>query len=99
MRYIKGFDGLRGISIILVLLNHLWLPQAFSEDSFLRKNYFLFSGNAGVMIFFTLSGFLITLLLLREKMGNGQINFRKFFTRRFLRLLPPLIIFYLIVSV
>ncbi len=49
------------------------------------------------MIFFTISGFLITSLLLEEKIKYGKINLKFFFIRRFLRLLPPLLIFYVFV--
>lgn len=45
-------------------------------------------------MFFAISGFLITSLLLNEKKNNGNINLRLFFVRRFLRLLPPIIPFY-----
>ena len=95
MTYIKGFNGLRAVSIIFVLLTHLGLYQLLAGHPFLQKNYNLFSGTTGVMIFFTISGFLITLLLLREKKNHGKINLKFFFIRRFLRLLPPLLIFYL----
>jgi len=64
------------------------------EGSFFEKNFQLFSGSAGVMIFFVISGFLITTLLLREKDKFGTINFKFFFIRRFMRLLPPLVIFF-----
>jgi peptidoglycan/LPS O-acetylase OafA/YrhL len=97
MRYIKGFDGLRAISIIFVLLTHLGIYSVIKENKFLEKNYNLFSGSTGVMIFFTISGFLITSLLLKEKKSNGRINLKYFFIRRFLRLLPPLLIFFLAV--
>jgi peptidoglycan/LPS O-acetylase OafA/YrhL len=83
MKYIRGFDSLRAISIILVLSAHLGLT---------------ISGGAGVMVLFTLSGFLITTILLREKEQKGTINFKNFYVRRFLRLLPPLIVFYIIIS-
>ena len=100
MRYIKGFDGLRAISIIFVLLTHLGIyDDVIKENKFLEKNYNLFSGSTGVMIFFTISGFLITSLLLKEKKSNGRINLKIFFIRRFLRLLPPLLLFFLAVFI
>jgi peptidoglycan/LPS O-acetylase OafA/YrhL len=94
MKYIKGFDGLRAVSILFVLLTHLGLSSHFDNHSFLKTNYNLISGSTGVMIFFTISGFLITLLLLHEKHKFQNINFKYFFARRFLRLLPPLLVFY-----
>lgn len=99
MKYIKGFDGLRAISVVFVLFSHLGLYYQLENHPSLQKNFNLFSGESGVMIFFTISGFLITFLLLNEKLRNGRINFRNFFIRRFLRLLPPLLIFYLAVLI
>jgi peptidoglycan/LPS O-acetylase OafA/YrhL len=99
MRYIKGFDGLRAISIVFVLLTHLGIDSVIKGNKFLEKNYNLFSGSTGVMIFFTISGFLITSLLLKEKKTNGRINLKYFFIRRFLRLMPPLLIFFLAVFI
>ena len=96
MNYIRGFDGLRAISILLVLCSHLGLYSLIEGHAFLRENFDLYNGNTGVMIFFTISGFLITSLLLKEKKANGRINFKYFFIRRFLRLLPPLFIFFII---
>ncbi len=58
----------------------------------------LISGDTGVQIFFTLSGFLITLILLFER-KEGRISLKKFYIRRFLRLIPPLILFYIFVLV
>lgn len=99
MKHIKGFDGLRAISILFVIASHIWLPEALPEASFFKVNYLLIAGVTGVMIFFTLSGFLITLLLLQEQAAKGRIELRKFFARRFLRLLPPLVIFYFLIAV
>ena len=96
-KYIKGFDGLRAISIFFVVFSHLTPGDIFINSPYLEKNYKLFSGETGVMIFFTISGFLITSLLLKEKIAFGKINLKFFFIRRFLRLLPPLLIFYVFV--
>lgn len=92
MQYIKGFDGLRAISILLVIFTHLGLYNQLPSDSFIKQNFNLFSGTTGVMIFFTISGFLISLLLLHEKKKRGVIHLKYFYIRRFLRLLPPLLI-------
>jgi peptidoglycan/LPS O-acetylase OafA/YrhL len=99
MNYIKGFDGLRAISILFVVITHLGIFQLLEEGSFLKNNYLLFSGTSGVMIFFVISGFLITTLLLKEKEKFGHINFKFFFIRRFMRLLPPLILFFIAIFV
>lgn len=100
MNYIKGFDTIRGISIILVLLTHLGLYKHLPENDFIRKRIWLIiSGGTGVQIFFTLSGFLITKILLHELNTFNSINFKYFYVRRFLRLLPPLILFYLAIGI
>ena len=96
MNYIKGFDGLRAISIIFVMLSHLGIEK-FVKDNYPSINTDIFSiidAHLGVTIFFVLSGFLITSILLSEKVRIGYINFKIFYFRRFLRLLPPLIIFF-----
>ncbi|MCG9910506.1 MAG: acyltransferase [Flavobacteriales bacterium] len=95
LTYIKGFDGLRAISILFVLFTHLGLYEKIKGIDILEQNFYLISGTSGVMIFFSISGFLITSLLLHEKKSLGRIHFRHFFIRRFLRLLPPLLVFYL----
>lgn len=87
--YIPGLDGLRAYSIMLVLLTHL--GALLLLDNIVIKS--LFSGTTGVNIFFTISGFLITLILLKEKENTGSINILNFYIRRFLRLLPVLILY------
>lgn len=76
-RYYLGLDGLRGVAVAVVLLAHASVP-------------FLESGGVGVDIFFTLSGFLITSILLTEWVRHGSIAIKNFYARRFLRLLPCL---------
>ena len=70
-------DGLRGIAIILVLLAH----ASFEGFASLA---------GGVDMFFVVSGFLITTLLLEEDRGHGRVDLRHFYVRRALRLLPLL---------
>jgi peptidoglycan/LPS O-acetylase OafA/YrhL len=93
MNYIKGLNGLRAISIFMVLLAHLGLRWSLPKSEFFLERFWpLISGDTGVMVFFVISGFLITSLLLDEKKRNGSINLKFFFIRRFLRLLPPLML-------
>ncbi|MBJ7607937.1 MAG: acyltransferase [Candidatus Dormibacteraeota bacterium] len=75
--YIPALDGLRGLAVLAVVVSHCW-PQALP------------GGWAGVDIFFVLSGFLITSILLAEHERTGRISFRNFYTRRALRLLPAM---------
>ena len=94
---IKGFDTLRAFSILLVIITHLGFHDYFIGNTFRKDRLWpLISGLTGVQIFFSLSGFLITHLLVKEKLGIGRIDFKKFYVRRFLRLLPPLLVFYFI---
>lgn len=96
MKYIKGFDALRAVSILMVITTHLGFYKLMPDNEFIKTRFWnLISGSTGVNIFFTLSGFLITLILIREKKTTGRISFKNFYVRRFLRLLPPLIILYL----
>lgn len=81
--YFSALDGLRALSIFLVLLHHA--PGLPTSDRFwtLQEN-----GRYGVGFFFVISGFLICTLFLREESKYGKIDLRKFYSRRFLRLLP-----------
>jgi peptidoglycan/LPS O-acetylase OafA/YrhL len=83
--YRPALDGLRGAAVALVLLRHLGTEHGVG------------AGAVGVGAFFTLSGFLITTLLLEEWHDNRRIDLRAFFRRRFLRLLPALVVALLVV--
>lgn len=78
--YRPELDALRGIAAVLVFLNHTNVPG-------------FRGGFMGVDIFFGLSGFLITLLLLEEFRDRAMVDVRKFFIRRFRRLLPAFAVF------
>ncbi|HEX3800702.1 MAG TPA: acyltransferase [Verrucomicrobiae bacterium] len=80
--HVPALDGLRGIAILLVMGNHAPLR---SFESLLP------GGFAGVDLFFVLSGFLITTLLVQEFDRTGSIRLRNFYLRRALRLGPALI--------
>jgi peptidoglycan/LPS O-acetylase OafA/YrhL len=80
LRYNPALDGLRGVAILLVILSHSHAP--------------LFDGAFfGVDLFFVLSGYLITSLLLMENDSEGRIGFWRFYRRRFFRLMPALALF------
>ncbi len=92
---IPYLDGLRAYSIALVLLFHAnerkhWLDS----KSFLAS--LLADGQLGVRIFFVISGFLITSLLLREIDKTGKISIRGFYERRIARIFPA---FYLFIGI
>jgi peptidoglycan/LPS O-acetylase OafA/YrhL len=76
--YQPPLDGLRGIAILMVVAYHAGVGRPT----------FPWLGSNGVSIFFTLSGFLITRLLIEEREARGSISFARFYGRRALRLLP-----------
>ena len=82
-----ALDGLRGFAILLVMADHAGIGIASR------------AGNLGVTIFFVLSGFLITTLLLEERARHGRISLPRFYWRRALRLLPALAVLLGVVAV
>lgn len=74
---LQALDGLRGVAILLVIAGHAAVPQVQSL------------GASGVTVFFVLSGFLITTILV-EQTGAGRQGLRRFYGRRARRLLPAL---------
>ncbi|MBS1627453.1 MAG: acyltransferase [Bacteroidetes bacterium] len=89
---IVSLDGWRAISIIFVLLGHLGgnLPKTHPWHNFLDKYNFSLNG---VQVFFVISGFLITTLLLKEKEKTQTVSIKKFYIRRFLRIFPVLYLY------
>lgn len=85
---ISELDGMRGLAILLVLLYHILQrnPVPMSGSLFQSLKRFTEMGWAGVDMFFVLSGFLITSILLRTKKQPGY--FKKFYARRILRIFP-----------
>ncbi len=88
-RNIPSLDGLRAISIAMVLALHT-LQRASLTHPVPFFGYVLFNGALGVRIFFVISGYLITRLLLREFEQKGTISLGRFYIRRAFRILPPL---------
>ncbi len=78
-------DGLRGVAVLLVLINHFnktWLPGGF----------------VGVDIFFVLSGYVVTLSVFKRRLLNSGNTIIEFYKRRFLRILPALIVCILVTT-
>jgi peptidoglycan/LPS O-acetylase OafA/YrhL len=86
---IPGLDGLRAIAVLLVIVVHFC--PAGPVDTFYGS--LVRSGHFGVEIFFVLSGFLITHLLIREEVSAGRIGLLAFYLRRALRILPPVLLY------
>jgi peptidoglycan/LPS O-acetylase OafA/YrhL len=82
---IPSFDGLRALSILLVLLGHASGTRNFPIQDMILTSYY---ANAAVQVFFVISGFLITTLLLREREKTGAIGLKNFYVRRSYRILP-----------
>jgi peptidoglycan/LPS O-acetylase OafA/YrhL len=86
--YFPDLNGVRGIAALLVVIGHIELEKrsaGLNTISYLATNGI---GKLGVIVFFALSGFLITYLLLEEKNQFGNINYGKFYVRRLLRIMP-----------
>lgn len=86
IRYIPAIDGLRAIAVIAVILYHLgfkWIPGGF----------------LGVDLFFVISGYVITRLLLDSIQRSGGLDLRSFYAGRIRRLVPPLVFMLVITAI
>ncbi|RLK60099.1 acyltransferase family protein [Actinokineospora cianjurensis] len=81
MRRFPALDGLRAFAAVIVIMFHFAGPK-----------YLWLSGWTGVYVFFVLSGFLITTLLLREQDRTGRVSLKAFYLRRVFRILPPYLV-------
>ncbi|MBB3968550.1 acyltransferase family protein [Mucilaginibacter phyllosphaerae] len=84
MKRIPSLDGFRAIAILLVLFSHSRYSSGFPAGWADVARH----GGIGVNVFFVISGFLITTLLLNEEQKNGFINLGAFYIRRAIRILP-----------
>ena len=85
--HVPALDGVRGVAVLLVITTHLMI--IFEPRLFFKV---LPGAALGVDIFFVLSGFLITSLLLGELRKSGRVSMRGFYKRRARRLLPALVV-------
>ena len=86
IQYIPAIDGLRAVAVIAVMLYHLgleWIPGGF----------------LGVDLFFVISGYVITRLLLDSIQERGGLDLRAFYMARVRRLLPPLLFMLIVTSI
>jgi peptidoglycan/LPS O-acetylase OafA/YrhL len=93
-QHIPELDGFRGLAVLVVLAGHYLdfrMPNPRPEFATIDK--------LGVLLFFVLSGFLITGLLYRERNASGSIDFKRFYFRRVLRLAPALLVFLATVTI
>lgn len=84
LRYRPEIDGLRAIAVISVILYH-------AEITILGHRLFK-GGFIGVDIFFVISGYLITYIILKELVITGKFKFQKFYERRIRRIIPALLV-------
>lgn len=90
---IPSLDGLRAVSIGLVLACHAAQMPAAAGLPVPLARVFAVSGELGVRVFFVISGFLITSLLLKEMDASGSIDLKHFFFRRTLRIFPAFYVY------
>lgn len=88
-KYFPALDGLRGVAILFVLVGHSLGNVGVKHEV----------GLTGVEIFFVLSGFLITTLLLKEKAQNGRVSLKNFYIRRVLRIVPVAYLFLAVLAI
>jgi peptidoglycan/LPS O-acetylase OafA/YrhL len=90
--YFKGLNEIRAIAALAVLFHHVELYKyrgnIFSLYNTPLNPFIKSLGKNGVYLFFVLSGFLITYLLLTEKSVFNKIDIKKFYIRRMLRIWP-----------
>jgi peptidoglycan/LPS O-acetylase OafA/YrhL len=92
LKVISGLDAVRALAISLVLLAHFWLGNSLG---WLHPDL----GSMGVMIFFVLSGFLITSMLLKEYRKSGSISLRNFYRRRVFRIFPTFYVCWILTTI
>lgn len=95
---IPSLNGLRAVAIFCVIAQHI-KRTANCPCIFYKVDQLVPIGSFGVQIFFVISGFLITGLLLKEKVQTGTISFRRFYWRRVIRILPAFYFFLLVILI
>ena len=88
---IPSLDGLRAVSILLVIFSHI--SQTYHWSQSVPFIWRLTPGATGVSVFFVISGYLISSLLLREQAATGRISLRDFYLRRVFRIVPAYLVY------
>jgi peptidoglycan/LPS O-acetylase OafA/YrhL len=94
-----SLDGIRAISILLVLYGHLSGTRHFPVTNATYGQWFGDVAHLGVYVFFVISGFLITSLLMSERESTGTISLKQFYLRRVLRIFPAFYAFVLVLAI
>src|SRR4051812_35551829 len=95
---LPGLNGLRGIAASLVLIGHVYQLLGIyglskATEIFEKRNV----GSDMVNLFFVISGFIITYILLKEKKNSGEIDLKLFYVKRILRIWPLYFLIFFIV--
>jgi peptidoglycan/LPS O-acetylase OafA/YrhL len=95
---LPGLDGLRAISIGMVVTDHIWQTKQFlgNDDNCFRLFVY---GDLGVHIFFVISGYLITTIILEGERDHGRIDIKDFYLKRFFRIFPAYYVFLIVVCI
>lgn len=98
---IPSLDGLRAVSIVLVLMSHV--PHTYGYPlhatwEIILGNFGIAHGEMGVAVFFVISGYLITTLLMKEREKAGRISLGNFYVRRALRIFPAAYLYLLVIT-
>ena len=93
---IPSLDGMRAVSIVLVVAWHL---RSSGSAPWLDPLWRIDTGNLGVRVFFVISGFLITSVLLAEYRRTGTIALRRFYIRRAFRIMPVFYVFLAVMAI
>ena len=87
--HFPNLNALRAIAALLVLIHHVeQFKDVFKLDNYWNIPFIQVIGKLGVVLFFVLSGFLITYLLMNEEKNTNKINIKGFYIRRILRIWP-----------
>ena len=98
-KYIKSFDGIRAIAIVLVILGYGKNTVNINGNISQYLSTILANSSLGVRLFFVLSGYLITLLLLKEIKQNKIINIKEFHQKRIIRIFPVFYVFIIVIGI
>lgn len=98
-RRLPSLDGLRAVAAMMVVFSHCHATEGWPDWPLLNDVIkTAWTGFLGVQVFFVISGFIITRLLLLEKLQAGAVSLPRFWMRRFLRIIPPLAVYLLCLS-
>ncbi|WP_316833811.1 acyltransferase [Pedobacter nutrimenti] len=94
MKRIQSLDGVRGTFIIMVIIAHALETIPGFEQNHQMSTYFIINtGQLGVKMFFVMSGYLITKLLLLEREKTGRVDLKDFYLRRMFRIFPTFFLY------